>query len=891
MPFTKGQSVQVKAEQKDEDTGISIAGWSGRIIEVHDDYSTVELEWDSPTLYQMPHDYIRRSLEGGYDYFRYYIEPVNLEPIEPRDAPQEVKEAQDELEAHYEEYERYGTMPPPFSEIEREAPAEEVIQAASDTKGQLLAQLKTIEGSGSFAVSGTNAFTLPGLEIEGVGEIGFPVPPVQLQAIIKRARKAPFGKGSQTITDTSVRSAWEVDAGQLSFQNKEWEKALQKTVKKVKEGLGIEGPAINASLYKLLIYEEGDFFLSHQDSEKEPGMFATLVVGLPSTHSGGELSIRFDGREETVDFAPAASTYQMPFAAFYADCEHEIKPVTSGYRVCLVYNLLQAADAPRISSPRFQKQVEEMAELLRPLAGYYEWKPLAVLLGHQYTPANFSLAQLKLHDRPRAEALMEAAEKAGYFASLGLVTLYLMGQLEGADDYYFSRGRYYDYDDDGASSGGTMGEVYEEYMTVKHWGESDAPGLGEIHIRQEDIIAEFDMGEEDPIEQEEEGYTGNAGMTIQYWYHYGAVILWPRNKHFEVLASKPVSVRLQWIGYYLRHWEDTHAQEYTRKLLASLPLENLKEITNYSPPDFSVVALAFAKIREESFLQQHGQAVLPAVFKHIAVEAWLPLIQAYDPAVFNSIYQKAADTNDVYLIRHLTEVLTALDELSSPEVKAFVADQAGQLPDYLRKAELHKLEAVSYFSPAVEYGQKRQEAATAIVENILALSPHKEGDPNWIEAMLERITQPLPRAYANRVLAPILLSGKYSSRPLAQKLSDICIRDLQARTKVKPTPPPDWKRPTPQSKHHQHLFDILHPFLSSPTQRVFDYVRNQSERSEMERAINSVDIDLKMETIQKGRPYTLRLTKTQAAYERKLKEWGEDVALLEQLRACLEANL
>ena len=39
-----------------------------------------------------------------------------------------------------------------------------------------------------------------------------------------------------------------------------------------------------------------------------------------------------------------------------------------------------------------------------------------------------------------------------------------------------------------------------------------------------------------------------------------------------------------------------------------------------------------------------------------------------------------------------------------------------------------------------------------------------------------------------------------------------------------------------------------------------------------------------MSTIRKGRPYTLRLTKTQAAYERKLREWEEDVAILEQLK-------
>ncbi len=81
------------------------------------------------------------------------------------------------------------------------------------------------------------------------------------------------------------------------------EKNLKNVLEDVKNGLGIEEGAITPSLYKLLVYEKGDFFLPHKDSEKEPGMFGTLVIGLPSAHTGGELVIRFDGREEVVDFA------------------------------------------------------------------------------------------------------------------------------------------------------------------------------------------------------------------------------------------------------------------------------------------------------------------------------------------------------------------------------------------------------------------------------------------------------------------------------------------------------------------------------------------------------------------------------------------------------------
>lgn len=51
----------------------------------------------------------------------------------------------------------------------------------------------------------------------------------------------------------------------------------------------------------------------------------------------------------------------------------------------------------------------------------------------------------------------------------------------------------------------------------------------------------------------------------------------------------------------------------------------------------------------------------------------------------------------------------------------------------------------------------------------------------------------------------------------------------------------------------------------------------------MESAIAREKVDLKMETIAKGTPHVLKITKTQAAYERLLKNWQEDMAILETL--------
>ena len=48
--------------------------------------------------------------------------------------------------------------------------------------------------------------------------------------------------------------------------------------------LGLVPAAATTSLYKLLLYEPGSFFLPHRDTEKGDRMFATLVIVLPSIY-------------------------------------------------------------------------------------------------------------------------------------------------------------------------------------------------------------------------------------------------------------------------------------------------------------------------------------------------------------------------------------------------------------------------------------------------------------------------------------------------------------------------------------------------------------------------------------------------------------------------------
>ena len=64
-----------------------------------------------------------------------------------------------------------------------------------------------------------------------------------------------------------------------------WRKYVQRLTQKVAQELGIPSHTKVASeLYKLLLYQQGDHFSPHRDTEKAEGMFATLTISLPSKY-------------------------------------------------------------------------------------------------------------------------------------------------------------------------------------------------------------------------------------------------------------------------------------------------------------------------------------------------------------------------------------------------------------------------------------------------------------------------------------------------------------------------------------------------------------------------------------------------------------------------------
>jgi hypothetical protein len=324
-------------------------------------------------------------------------------------------------------------------------------------------------------LEGAMEVPMPRIQLEGVGTLSFPIPHSQIEAMVHQATQAPYGRCQETVVDTAVRNDWQISPNAVNIGAKSWETTFNNILLKVTTGLGCPDPTISAELYKLLIYKTGGFFLAHRDTEKEPGMFGTLVRTLQSAHRGGALRIRHAGREATAA-SNAADPSELAFAAFYSGCEHEVLPVLEGNRVCLVYNLIQRpgrTGAKRLQTPDYESQIERAGTILEAF-----WKApgkaqkLAWILEHQYSPARLSFSALKGADSAKSNVLLRAAARAGCVAHLAVVRIGESGAAEvDDDDYYRSRRvRYrYDLEPDGELEGSERNVRFEAVTVDDGW--------------------------------------------------------------------------------------------------------------------------------------------------------------------------------------------------------------------------------------------------------------------------------------------------------------------------------------------------------------------------------------------------------------------------------------
>lgn len=719
-----------------------------------------------------------------------------------------------------------------------------------DVFEQIGAVLNTVKGDTNFVSTGTVSFIIPGLIINGVGEIGFPLQKETAEKIILQAHNAPFGKGAETIVDTTIRNTWEVNADKVKFMNEKWNSKLIKIVSKVKEELSLEDEEITASFYKLLLYEEGSFFKPHKDSEKEKGMFATLVISLPSEYEGGEFVIEFDNQKKIIE--KSNNQFDIQYTAFYADCSHELLTVKSGYRISLVYNLIRDNNGLGLGPTATGNYINLLVPLFKQVLQIPGSKPLAYILEHQYTPENFSMPLLKRNDNLKVQVIIQSARQAGMYVNVGLLTHYLMGDIEQDGGY-----NYYDREVDAEDC--TITDVHEESTELENWILGGVPKAGTISKAEINIINEKNYDEDEPIQKEAEGYMGNYGMTAEYWYHHGAVIFGSNEAVLQTLQQSENSVKLEWVQYFLS--EATQNINKAKELLFSLHTTESNAKNNYTVITPLVLQLDDNEINN----------VIPVLIHYTHLFENEHLLKIFNylkadkiPTVINGGLQ----LNKLSILLKWLQIINDI-ETDNLQVKV-------KLNPFYKQvfAALGLL-----FKRQDHYAKDDNEIKIAIIQTLILLDTKVD-----LQHLLQHLfTNQLTRDFLYNVLQPGLLQTNSNKNSTWNLLLLVAINKLETNTKRQPQAPTDWSRDFPDIETNSDKLKMLKDFLLNAGQQQMIYAKAERERSEVTALINSYHLDISCTVIKKGSPHQLVLTKNENSYLLRLKIFKEDVELKEKL--------
>jgi len=117
-----------------------------------------------------------------------------------------------------------------------------------------------------------------------------------------------------------------------------------------------------------------------------------------------------------------------------------------------------------------------------------------------------------------------------------------------------------------------------------------------------------------------------------------------------------------------------------------------------------------------------------------------------------------------------------------------------------------------------------------------------------------------------------------------QRLRVACLQHLKSRIAEPLEAPRDWRRANALACHCPRCNELA-VFLADPGAKTWIFKAAEFDRSHVEATIERARCDLDTRTDRRGRPYSLVCTKTQASYERRLKQRNEDLANCKWLEA------
>lgn len=743
--------------------------------------------------------------------------------------------------------------------------------------------LTTVRRSGDFWVSGTALLGLPSLEVDGVGPIALPLLPLQAEQLISYGDAAPFGRGEATIIDQSVRRSWQIGPGGVHIGGRHWEATLAAIVARAGEGLGISDP-VDAMFYKLLIYDEGSFFVGHRDTEKVPGMFATLLVALPSRFEGGDLIIRHQGRQIQIDLHnhdPA----EAAFAAFYADCVHEVLPVTQGYRLTLVYNLVRRGKGRPPAAPSYYSEQCRLTDLLqgwsdsKHSAGDNVPEKLVYLLEHSYTPAELSFAALKGADAAQSGVVVEAARASKCDLHLALLTIEESGAADYAADYYPSRRGHWP-DPDVAFQ---AGDVDERSVILSDWRRPEgAVDLRDpIPVRDDEFAPPGTSEDLTPDEEHFHEATGNEGASFERTYRRAALVLWPSARFFAVLSQAGHAATLPYLDDLADRWEAAGsvpedplwcaAHDLAGHMLVRWSEQATYRRESDQPSAAARMLAVLTRLDDTEMLEKTLWS--RTVFRHHDIADNQAIVEAS-----TCLPPERWDTVITQIIEGTADTAFAACANLVARAGEGVAFRCGSL---LVNAGTRLLKALpcdpESNTVAGSWSPKTEIRPETVVDVLSGLG--MIGDNLALQAADQILA--VPKIYdPDNILIPALrrlMQMNAVPNSAVKRLQAACLDHIRVRIAEPLAPPTDWRRAHAVPCGCSGCIELAR-FLGHSESRIWHYKAAEAQRRHLQENIGRADCDLDLTIDKRGRPYSLVCVKNQASYDRRAKQREQDLA-------------
>lgn len=742
------------------------------------------------------------------------------------------------------------------------------------------------------------------MEVKGCGPLRFPISRAQAKQLCAIARSARYGQGERTLLDRRVRDTWEIPRSRVKIDQRRWKKTLAPTLDALRADLGLpEGSRLKAELHKMLVYAPGQFFLPHQDSERADEMVGTLVVLLPGTFKGGTFVIEHQGERVTY----RGSHEKLTFIAFYADCQHEVTKVKSGYRLVLAYNLIvekapegdvvaeAALDPARISALAFQ--LREHFETPVPRRRQREEpKPpsrLVYFLDHQYTQRGLDWSRLKGADIGRAALLLAAAEESACEAVLALANIHETRSCEELD--WESTRRSWDSDDDDdwfedepmsalPEDDDELGELIDSEILLTWWrapGEKRGTSISS-HVGEEETCSTLPTAELVAHASEYEGYTGNAGNTMDRWYKRTAIVLFPRERAFAVRAEAAPAWALETLDERIRAGRTDEAQALAKSMLESWRHSlSREEIAGFFEPTLELVLklgdpeLAFSLLEPFSL-----ELITARRAKEIAA-----LAEQFGKGPLQRLLSTWSEAHHAFQgSQKALEWICALPKLCRALiVKAKGGGQVAAsalLEDrwtFLRK----EIESALHRSRPSDLEKAMNELTLPLFAILESVEVAAKGN------LSEKVATYLAKR-ENEKLLPCLVNALRAAAKagtelrVGDRLRRVCIEYLEERLALPGRKAEDWSIRIPESCSCG-LCTRLEAFLLASAEVRLEWPLAKDGRQHIHSRIDAFELPIRHETRRSGRPYTLELTKLPALHEKEEKErqaWTVDLEWL-----------